>query len=70
MMPIIDAQNLVLTCLQWEKDNDNSMRLVDSIELNTKHYVDVMSKAVDAVMPAPSSDIRWVSISCNKAKHN
>ncbi|KAK3185333.1 DNA replication licensing factor MCM7 [Lecanicillium sp. MT-2017a] len=52
---VIDLDDLAT----WEKDNDASMRLVDSIEMNTKHYVDIMSKAVDAVMPTPNSDVSF-----------
>lgn len=49
-----------LTMLQWENqafDSDDSLRLVDSIEMNTKHYVEIVSRAVDAVMPQPSVDV-------------
>jgi DNA replication licensing factor MCM7 len=35
------------------------MHLVDSIEMNTKHYVDICSRAVDKVMPAPSTDMSF-----------
>jgi DNA replication licensing factor MCM7 len=59
-LPILGAKDLKLTPSQWEKDNDESLRLVDSIELNTKHYVDIMSKAVDEVMPPPTADVRCV----------
>lgn len=34
------------------------MKLVDSIELNTKHYVEIMSRAVDNVMPQPTVDTK------------
>jgi DNA replication licensing factor MCM7 len=45
---------------QWENeafDNEDNIRLVDSIEMNTKHYVEIFSRAVDKVMPAASEDI-------------
>lgn len=45
------------------------MRLVDSIEMNTKHYVDIMSKAVDAVMPTPNSDVRYVAVFVDQGKY-
>jgi DNA replication licensing factor MCM7 len=38
------------------------MRLVDSIEMNTKHYVEIFSRAVDEVLPPASADITWVFI--------
>ncbi|KAF5661143.1 hybothetical protein [Fusarium heterosporum] len=46
----------------WESeafDNEDSMRLVDSIEMNTKHYVEIFSRAVDEVMPPASEDITF-----------
>lgn len=46
--------------MQWEEQADESMRLVDSIEMNTKHYVEIMSRAVDKVMPSPSTEVRYV----------
>jgi hypothetical protein len=50
-----------LTGVQWEQDDSaDGQRLVDSIEMNTKHYVEIMSRAVDAVMPEPDSDITLV----------
>lgn len=43
----------------WEEQvGDDGLHLLDSVLLNTKHYVDVVSKAVDNAMPAPSSDVR------------
>ena len=36
------------------------MHLVDSIETNAKHYLDVMSKAVDKLLPVPSREIKYV----------
>ncbi|KAG5658800.1 hypothetical protein KAF25_007353 [Fusarium avenaceum] len=46
----------------WENDafdNEDNIRLVDSIEMNTKHYVEIFSRAVDKVMPAASEDITF-----------
>lgn len=34
------------------------MKLVDSIETNAKHYLDIMAKAVDKVMPEPNREIK------------
>jgi len=34
------------------------LKLVESIETNAKHYLDVMAKAVDKVMPAPTREIK------------
>lgn len=52
------ATSMKLMILQWESQGQEELHLVDSIKLNTKHYVDVLSKAVDKVMPQPSTDVR------------
>ncbi|KAI8676875.1 DNA replication licensing factor MCM7 [Fusarium sp. Ph1] len=54
----IDLDDLAI----WENqafDSDDSLRLVESIEMNTKHYVEIVSRAVDAVMPQPSVDVTF-----------
>ncbi|OAQ84351.1 DNA replication licensing factor mcm7 [Purpureocillium lilacinum] len=43
----------------WEDAMDENLRLVDSIELNTKHYVEILSRAVDKVLPPPSTDVSF-----------
>ncbi|KAK6613783.1 MCM2/3/5 family protein [Botrytis cinerea] len=35
------------------------LNLVNSIETNAKHYLDILSKAVDAVMPQPTREINY-----------
>lgn len=45
------------------------MRLVESIEMNTKHYVEIFSRAVDEVMPPASADITWVPIAGTTMHH-
>lgn len=45
--------------LQYEKslgDHEN-LRLVESIERNAKHYIDILSQAVDRVMPKETREI-------------
>jgi DNA replication licensing factor MCM7 len=34
------------------------LQLVESIETNAKHYLDIMAKAVDKVMPEPTREIK------------
>lgn len=43
---------------EYEKtlDNASSVRLVSSIEKNTLHYVEIFSRAVDKVLPEPTTD--------------
>ncbi|TWU76937.1 Mcm2-7 hexameric complex component [Metarhizium rileyi] len=43
----------------WERQGEEDLHLVDSIGLNTKHYVDIFSKAVDNVLPEPSTDVNF-----------
>jgi len=53
---IIDLDDLAT----WEEQQQlDDMRLVDSIELNTKHYVEITSRAVDNAMPPPDSDVTF-----------
>lgn len=44
---------------QYEKSNaeDSGLRLVESIERNAKHYIDILSQAVDKVMPKETKEI-------------
>ncbi|PNP49257.1 hypothetical protein THARTR1_09972 [Trichoderma harzianum] len=51
----IDLDDLVT----WEGQTDESMKLVDSIEMNTKHYVEIMARAVDNVLPQPSEEVNF-----------
>lgn len=37
---------------------EESLKLVQSIERNAKHYIEIVSRAVDAVMPKETQDIR------------
>ncbi|TVY86704.1 DNA replication licensing factor [Lachnellula willkommii] len=41
------------------EENGQPLNLVDSIETNAKHYLDIMAKAVDNVMPAPTREINY-----------
>lgn len=48
------------TPLQFEKalpEEQQNLKLVDSIQKNTKRYIDVFSQAVDAVMPKETKDV-------------
>jgi DNA replication licensing factor MCM7 len=48
-------------CEQYDESLEESgtpLNLVASIETNAKHYIDVMSQAVDKVMPDPTRDIK------------
>jgi DNA replication licensing factor MCM7 len=47
----------LLTEDQYENDTNEGLKLVESIESNTKHYVDIVSKAIDKKMPAPTTGV-------------
>lgn len=47
--------------MQYEKtlgDEASTLKLKASIETNAQHYIEVLSRAVDKVMPQPSVDLR------------
>ncbi|KAI1486294.1 DNA replication licensing factor mcm7 [Biscogniauxia mediterranea] len=43
----------------WENDTNEGLKLVESIETNTKHYVEVLSRAIDKKMPAPTTGVTF-----------
>lgn len=48
------------TLLQFEKalpEEQQNLKLVESIQKNTKRYIDVFSQAVDAVMPKETKNV-------------
>lgn len=44
--------------MQWEQatGDDATLKLVASIERNAKHYIEILSRAVDKLLPKPSED--------------
>ncbi|KAI4865151.1 DNA replication licensing factor mcm7 [Hypoxylon rubiginosum] len=52
---LIDLDDLA----QWEDDTNEALKLVDSVEANTKHYVEILSRAIDNKMPAPTTGISF-----------
>ena len=46
---------------QFEKDMGHGMKLVESIETNTKHYVEIVSRAVDNLLPPPNVEITYAN---------
>ncbi|GAP87322.1 putative DNA replication licensing factor mcm7 [Rosellinia necatrix] len=43
----------------YENDTNEGLKLVESIETNTKHYVEILSRAIDKKMPAPTTGITF-----------
>lgn len=53
------------TSPQFEKalpEEQQNLKLVESIQKNTKRYIDVFSQAVDAVMPKETKDVTYVGM--------
>jgi len=56
----IDEVVIELDDLQsYEKDVNEGLELVASVEKNTKHYVEILSRAIDKLMPAPTNNITF-----------
>lgn len=47
----------------------SALKLVKSIEENTKHYVEILSRAIDECMPQPTSEVTYVSYSAPEKKN-
>ncbi|KAL2131667.1 hypothetical protein VTI74DRAFT_4763 [Chaetomium olivicolor] len=52
---VIDLDDLY----SYEQDVNEGLKLVEWVEKNTKHYVEILSRAVDKLMPAPSENITY-----------
>lgn len=46
----------------------SALKLVKSIEENTKHYVEILSRAIDDCMPNPTSEVTYVSFFASEAR--
>jgi DNA replication licensing factor MCM7 len=44
-------------------DDEHNYRLVDSIERNAHHYIEIISRAVDKCLPPPTRELKYASIS-------
>lgn len=51
--------HVLTVLLQYEKSlgDHETLRLVKSIERNAKHYIDILSQAVDKVMPKETREL-------------
>ncbi|KAI1207997.1 DNA replication licensing factor mcm7 [Annulohypoxylon truncatum] len=43
----------------WEEDTNEGLKLVESIESNTKHYVEILSRAIDSKLPPPTNGVTF-----------
>ncbi|KAH6619526.1 MCM2/3/5 family-domain-containing protein [Chaetomium sp. MPI-SDFR-AT-0129] len=43
----------------YEQELNEGLKLVEWVEQNTKHYVEIISRAVDKLMPQPSEDLTF-----------
>ncbi|KAI9751884.1 MAG: Mcm2-7 hexameric complex component [Candelina submexicana] len=57
----IELDDLDVFFPQYEKalGDDAGLKLVESIELNAKHYIEILSRAVDKVMPRETREISF-----------
>jgi DNA replication licensing factor MCM7 len=49
---------------QYEKasaDEEHNYKLIESIERNAHHYIEIFSRAVDACLPPPTKDLKYAS---------
>lgn len=49
-------------------DDVAALKLVKSIEVNTKHYVELLSRAIDECMPEPAADTTYGSLKPSTAQ--
>ena len=42
-------------------DDEHNYRLVESIERNAHHYIEILSRAVDKCLPPPTREIKYAS---------
>lgn len=40
-------------------DDEQNLRLVESIERNAHHYIEIFSRAVDKCLPEPTRELRY-----------
>ncbi|KAK3341679.1 MCM2/3/5 family-domain-containing protein [Lasiosphaeria hispida] len=52
---VIDLDDLY----SFEQDMDENLKLVENVESNTKHYVEILSRAVDKLMPQPTNNVTF-----------
>lgn len=50
--------------MQFEKSlpEETDLKLVESVQRNTYRYIDVLSQAVDAIMPKETKEMTYVDI--------
>jgi DNA replication licensing factor MCM7 len=49
---------------QYERatsDGENNYKLIESIERNAQHYIEIFSRAVDKCLPPPTRDLKYAS---------
>ncbi|KAH6691569.1 DNA replication licensing factor mcm7 [Plectosphaerella plurivora] len=56
---IIDLDDLADWQFQHDASTGEPLKLVESVENNTKHYVELFSRAIDKKMPNPSTEISF-----------
>ncbi|KAK3300829.1 DNA replication licensing factor MCM7 [Chaetomium fimeti] len=52
---VVDLDDLA----SYEKELNEGLKLVEWVEQNTRHYVEILSRAVDKLMPQPSENVTF-----------
>jgi DNA replication licensing factor MCM7 len=52
---VVDLDDLA----SYEKDLNEGLKLVEWVEQNTRHYVEILSRAVDKLMPQPNENVTF-----------
>ncbi|KAH6650281.1 MCM2/3/5 family-domain-containing protein [Chaetomium tenue] len=52
---VVDLDDLA----SYEKDLNEGLKLVEWVEQNTRHYVELLSRAVDKLMPQPNENVTF-----------
>lgn len=42
-------------------DDEHNYKLIESIERNAHHYIEVFSRAVDKCLPAPTNELKYAA---------
>lgn len=49
---------------QYERassDDEHNYKLIESVERNAHHYIEIFSRAVDQCLPPPTKDLKYAS---------
>jgi DNA replication licensing factor MCM7 len=56
---------------QYERattDDEHNYKLIESIERNAHHYIEIFSRAVDQCLPPPTKDLKYAASHESRAR--